>query len=140
MQGDVDGEAELLKCYMLGLFGLVEAIQGCIVNVPPALRMLCLSLISERTNLILSSRVFLAMQRKIKFCFRAIPAHLITESNISPLHLCNICGDVVHRKPETEFHWFLQSTEPGNSFTSYQAFNLESFVLPSAPREQFKFK
>lgn len=117
-QGDVDGEAELLKCSMLGLFGFVEAIQGCTINVPTAPRMLCQSLISWRTNFILGGKVFLAMQRKIKFCSRATPAHLTTETNIYPLHLCSICGDVVCRKPVTEFHWLLQSTEPGNSFTT----------------------
>lgn len=117
VQSDVDGEAELLKCSMLGLFGFVEAIQGCITNVPSALRMLCLSLISWRTNFILGSKVFLAMQRKIKFCSHALPAHLTTAANIYPLYLCNICGDVVHRKPVTEFHWLLQSIEPGNSST-----------------------
>lgn len=35
-----DGGAELLQCRVLGLFGFAEAIQGCIRNVPSALRML----------------------------------------------------------------------------------------------------
>lgn len=102
----------------VGSVGLVETIQGYIIHVSSALRMLCLSLFSWKISFTSGSKIFLTVQRKINVCSCVTPPQLRREANIYSLYLGSICGDGLHRKPLTEFHWLLQSAEPENSSTA----------------------